>query len=92
MSKFPEYQEFTNNHCSQHTYYYHVYKCSSPDCKYHTPLKGVSILPFPDPVPYTDSDGVEHYKEGKDVEETFLPSKLIDATKRKSNIPFPKQR
>ena len=47
------------------------------------------IETFPDPIPYTDLTGVEHYKAGKDSNEKFMMSKLIDATKRKTNIPFP---
>ena len=47
-----------------------------------------SINNFPDPVPYEDEEGINHYKEGRDPEEKFLPSKLLDITKQPTNIPF----
>ena len=49
-----------------------------------------SQLTFPVPIPQnTDPAGVGHYKAGKDSNEKFMPNKLIDATERKTNVPFP---
>ena len=89
MENFAKFKKFYDTHCSQHTYYFHIFKCSSSDCPYHDNLLGEPIETFPDAIPYTDPAGIEHYKVGKDSKEKFMPSKLIDATKRKTNVPFP---
>ena len=43
---------------------------------------------FPDPIPYTDEDGVGRFKEGTDDEEKFLTSRLVDVTKQPHGLPF----
>ena len=47
-----------------------------------------NIERFPDPVPYTDEEGVERFKEGIDEEEKFLTSKLADITKQHHGFSF----
>ena len=43
------------------------------DCRAHN-------KPVSSTIPYNNSSGVEHYKEGKDSKEKFLPSKLTCST------------
>ena len=43
---------------------------------------------FPDPIPYTNEDGVERFKEGRDDEEQFLTSRLVDVTNQPHGLPF----
>ena len=88
LSKYPKFKHFLDTHCTLRTYSFHVYKCENLECEYHSCIKGQPIESFGDPVPFTDQEGVEHYKEGQDEEEKFLPSRLIDPTKRSHNIPF----
>ena len=71
------------------TYYFHVKKCIDPTCTFHTTLdSGNEIEPFPDPIPYTDDDGVERYKEGFDEEEKYLTSRLVDVTKQPHGLSY----
>ena len=49
--------------------------------------KGLSKV-FPDPIAYTDKDGVERFKEGTDDDEKFLTSRLVDVTKYPHGLPF----
>ena len=67
----------------------HICKYSSSDCSYHDNFIGEPIETFPDPIPYTDPAEVEHYQAGKNSNETKMLNKLIDATKRKTNVLFP---
>ena len=46
------------------------------------------IADFPDPVPFEDEEGNQHYKEGTDPEEKYLPSKLADVSKQPHKVPF----
>lgn len=80
---------FFDMHFSQHTNYFHIFKCNFSDCSYRINLLGERIETFPDAIPYTDPVGVEHHKAGKDSNDKFMSSKLIDATNRKTNVPFP---
>ena len=43
---------------------------------------------FPDPIPYTDEDGVERFKEGRVDEEKFLTSRLVDVSKQPHRLPL----
>ena len=63
-------------HCSQHTYYFNIFKCSFSECLCYINLLGEPIQTFPDPITYTKPTEVENYKVGK------------DSTKRKTSIPF----
>ena len=38
--------------------------------------------------PYNDEENDQQYREGRDENESFLPSKLHDPSKRSHNIPF----
>ena len=90
LEKFPKFSEFMKSHTQQRTYYFQIKKCSISECPYHKTIRGPShITPFPDPVPYTDDNNIQHYKEGTDESEKYLPSKLDDPSKRPHNIPFP---
>ena len=78
--------------CISRTYYFHVKKCIDQSCLFHihTPINSDDeIERFPDPIPYTDENGIERYKEGQDDEEMFMTSKLADMTKRRHGAPFP---
>ena len=68
-----------DTHCSQHTYYFNIFNCSSSDCLYYINLLGELIQTFPDPITYTKPTGVESYKVGK------------DSTKRKASVLFSPQ-
>ena len=87
LEKFPKFKKIYDTHCSRHTYYFHIFNRSSSDCPYHVNPLGEPIQTFHDPIPDTDPAGVEHYKEGKDSNEKFVPSKLIDA-KKNNKCPF----
>ena len=43
---------------------------------------------FPDSIPYTDVEGVKRFKEGRDDEEKFLTSRLVDVSKQPHGLPF----
>ena len=74
--------------CQRRTYYFQIRKCCDPICSFHDKIRGSSIIvPFPDPVPYIENN-TQHYQEGVDKEENYLPSKLEDVSKRAHNIPF----
>ena len=88
LHKFPVFKEFLRTHCVRRTFSSQVTKCSDNDCVFHTPLRSGPIADFPDPIPFTDDDGVERYKEGVDAEEKSLPSKLLDVTKQHHGLPF----
>ena len=78
--------------CISRTYYFHVKECIDQSCLFHihTPINSDDeIERFPDPIPYTDENGIERYKEGQDDEEMFMTSKLADMTKRRHGAPFP---
>ena len=64
-------------------------KCLELSCPFHSPLRcKEEIERFPNPIPYTDEDGVERFKEGRDDEEKFLTSRLVDVTKQPHGLPF----
>ena len=72
------------------TYYFHVKKCLDLSCTFHTPLNLTDeIERFPDPIPYTDGDGIKRFKEGRDDEEKYLTSRLVDVTKHPHGLPLP---
>ena len=76
IKKFHKFLDFFNSHCTAHAYIVQVRKCSNPLCSFHKEMRGTEeIQVFPDPVPVED-DGVQHYSEGIDPEEKYLPSKL----------------
>ena len=89
LSRFPMFREFLSSHCVRRTYYFHVFNCNSANCEFHKPIRKEPIESFGDPEPYTDNEGIDRYRFGNDPEEKFMPSKLLDASKRSSNIPFP---
>ena len=84
----PIVKDFYDKHCVKRTYFFQVKKCDDATCSFHLPLKeGVEVDNFPDPIPY-DDNGIERYKKGIDSQEKFLPSNLVDVTKRPHNVPF----
>ena len=88
LNKFPIFKNFLKNHAVERTYYFHVFKCNDANCQFHKPLRGEAPSALGDPVPYTDEEGITHYKQGDDPEEIFMPSKLEDITKRNHGIDF----
>ena len=46
------------------------------------------IQSFPDPIPVEVEDELQHYSEGLDENEKFLPSKLQEVSKQPHNVPF----
>ena len=89
LSKFSKFKEFFDTHCVSRTYYFHVKKCEDPQCIFHQPKQlSQEIERFPYPIPYTDKDGVERFKEGTDDDEKFLTSRLVDVTKNPHGLPF----
>ena len=88
LNKFPLFKTFLKNHTIERTYYFHVFKCSDTECKFHKPLRGEPPSALGDPVPYTDEEGTTHYKQGSDPEENYMPSKLEDITKRNHGMDF----
>ena len=46
------------------------------------------IQSFPDPIPVEVEDRLQHYSEGLDENEKFLPSKLQDVSNQLHNVPF----
>ena len=70
------------------TYYFHIFKCDSSECPGYDVLVGPAINQSADSIPCNVPSVVDLYKDGKDSWEKFLRSKLIDATKRRPNVPF----
>ena len=88
IKKYPKFCEFMDSHCQRRTYYFQIRKCCDPICSFHDKIRGSSIKePFPNPVPYIENN-TQHYQEGVDKEENYLPSKLEDVSKWAHNIPF----
>ena len=78
-----------DSHTQKQMYYFQVKKCFNSECPFHKKLRGpCDVSSFPDPVPYMDEKNVQHYKEGVDGLEKYLPSKLEDVSKRLHNVPF----
>ena len=48
LQLYPNFSNFLNTHCTSRTYYFHIFKCESDDCKFHLPLtcplKNLEIL------------------------------------------------
>ena len=89
LKVFPKLNEFLRTHTTSCTYYFHVFKCSTDDCPFHFPVRGKeNIENFGDPIPHYDDEGNEHYHQGEDPEEKFIPSKLENPSKRGHGIPF----
>ena len=65
-----------------------MFKCTHTECKFHKPLRGDEPTPLGDPVPFIDDEGITYYKQGDDPEETYIPSKLEDVTKRNHGMDF----
>ena len=73
LPKFPRFKTFLEKHCVMRTYYFHVKKCFDPSCPFHTSLNLTDeIERFLDPIPYTDGDGIERFKEDRNDEEKYL--------------------
>ena len=64
-----------------------MFKCKNTECKFHKPLRGDEPTPIGDPVPFSDDEGITHYKQGDVPEETYIPLKL-DVTKRNHGMDF----
>ena len=89
MKNLPKFNEFLRIYTTRYTYYFHVFKCSTDDCPFHFPVRGKeNIENFGDPIPHYDDEGNEHYHQGEDPEEKFIPSKLENPSKRGHGIPF----
>ena len=89
LKNFPKFREFLLTHTTRRTYYFHVFKCSTDDCPFHFPVRGKeNIENFGDPIPHYDDEGNEHYHQGEDPEEKFIPSKLENPSKWGHGIPF----
>ena len=80
--------DFFQKHCNKRTYYFQVKKCSDTECVFHKPLSSEEkIKDFPDPIPY-EENGIPHYSKGSDPKEKYVPSTLLDSSKRPHNVPF----
>ena len=89
LKNFPKFNEFLRTHTTRHTYYFHVFKCSTDDCPFHFPVRGKEkIESFSDPILHNDDEGNEHYHQGEGPEEKFIPSKLENLSKRGQGIPL----
>ena len=86
LTKFPLFKQ--KDHTVERTYYFQVFKCKNTECKFHKPLRGDEPTPIGDPVPFTDEEGITYYKQGDEPEETYIPSKLEDVTKRNHGMDF----
>ena len=88
LKNFPKFNEFLLTHTTRRTYYFHVFKCSTDDCPFHFPVRGKEkIENFGDPISHNDDEGNEHYHQGEDPEEKFIP-KLENPSKGGHGIPL----
>ena len=88
LTKCPLFKQFLERHTVERTYYFQVFNCKTTECKFHKPLRGDEPTPRGDPVPFIDDEGITHYKQGDDPEETYIPSKLENLTKRNHGMDF----
>ena len=89
LKNFPKFNEFLRTHTTRRTYYFHVFKRSTDDCPFHFSVRGKENTEnFGDPILHNDDEGNEHYHQGEDPEEKFIPSKLENPSKRGDGIPF----
>ena len=67
ISKCSGFEKFLSSHYIRRTYYFHVKQCLEISCPFHSPMRcKEEIERFPEPIPYTDEDEVECFKEGKE--------------------------
>ena len=89
LKNFPKFNEFLRTHTARRTYCFHILKCSTDDCPFHFPVRGMEkIESFGDPILHNDDKGNKLYHQGEDLEEKFIPSKLGNSSKWGHGIPF----
>ena len=72
----PKFNEFLCTHTTRHTYCFHIFKCSTDDCPFHFLVRGKEKGNHQLSIPHNDDEGNQHYHQGEDPEEKFIPSKL----------------
>ena len=89
LKNFPKFNKFLHTHTTRHTYYFHIFKCSTDDSHFHFPVRGKEkIESFGHPILHNDDEDNKYYHQGEDPEEKFIPSKLENPSKRGHGILF----
>ena len=76
LKNFPKFDEFLRTHTASRTYCFHIFKCSTDDCPFHFLVRGKEKGNHQLSIPHNDDEGNQHYHQGEDPEEKFIPSKL----------------